>query len=150
MVAKTLDDKPRDSFILDTKIWCHPKGGIPEEEPRDNSMVVIERSLREVGTDCIDLVQLHCQTAEDWTTTYRRPRSTHLMGAGPIKCYSSVTTTSMNFDGSPVTVPGLRKVRYSQPGFTPGRPTWIAAAAAPVTSLTSSVNSARSLLARMA
>ena len=72
MVAKALADKPRESFVLVTKIWCHPKGGIPADEPRDNSMAVIERSLREAGSDYIDLIQLHCQTAEDWTTTYRR------------------------------------------------------------------------------
>jgi len=72
MVTKALAGKPRESYVLVTKIWCHPKGGIPNDEPRDNSMAVIERSLREAGSDYIDLVQLHCQTAEDWTTTYRR------------------------------------------------------------------------------
>ena len=72
MVAKALEDKPRESYVLVTKIWCHPKGGIPDSEPRDNSMAVIERSLREAATEYIDLVQLHCLTAEDWTTTYRR------------------------------------------------------------------------------
>ena len=71
MVAKSLKDKPRDSYVLVTKIWCHPKGGIPADEPRDDSMAVIERSLREADSEYIDLVQLHCQTAADWTTTYR-------------------------------------------------------------------------------
>lgn len=71
MVGKALADKPRESYVLVTKIWCHPKGGIPEHEPRDNSMAVIERSLREAGSGYLDLVQLHCQTAADWTTTYR-------------------------------------------------------------------------------
>ncbi|MFM7180832.1 MAG: aldo/keto reductase [Verrucomicrobiales bacterium] len=72
MVAKALADKPRESFVLVTKIWCHPKGGIPQEESRDDSMAVIERSLREAGSGYIDIVQLHCQTAADWTTTYRK------------------------------------------------------------------------------
>lgn len=71
MVGQALADKPRESYVLVTKIWCHPKGGIPEHEPRDNSMAVIERSLREAGSGYLDLVQLHCQTAADWTTTYR-------------------------------------------------------------------------------
>ena len=71
MVAKALKDKPRDSFVLVSKIWCHAKGGIPNDEPRDDSMAVIERFLLESGSDYIDLVQLHCQTAADWTTTYR-------------------------------------------------------------------------------
>lgn len=71
MVAKALKGKPRDSYVLVSKVWCHPKGGIPDNEPRDDSMAVIERFLREAETDHIDLVQLHCQTAADWTKTYR-------------------------------------------------------------------------------
>ncbi len=71
MVAKALKDKPRESYVLVTKVWCHPKGGIPDDEPRDDSLAVVERSLREAGSDFIDLVQLHCQTAGDWTKTYR-------------------------------------------------------------------------------
>jgi len=71
MVAKALKGKPRESYVLVSKVWCHPKGGIPDNEPRDDSMAVIERFLREAETDHIDLVQLHCQTAADWTKTYR-------------------------------------------------------------------------------
>ena len=71
MVAKTLKDKPRESYVLVTKIWCHAQGGIPDNEPRDDSKAVIERFLLEAGTDHIDLVQLHCQTAADWTKSYR-------------------------------------------------------------------------------
>jgi predicted aldo/keto reductase-like oxidoreductase len=71
MVSKALKDKPRESYVLVTKIWCHPKGGIPNDESRDDSLAVVERSLREAGSDFIDLVQLHCQTAADWTKTYR-------------------------------------------------------------------------------
>ncbi len=71
MVAKALKDKPRESYVLVSKIWCHAKGGIPADEPRDNSLAVIERFLLESGSDHLDLVQLHCQTAADWTKTYR-------------------------------------------------------------------------------
>jgi predicted aldo/keto reductase-like oxidoreductase len=71
MVAKALKGKPRESYVLVSKIWCHPKGGIPDNESRDDSKAVIERFLLEAGTDHIDLVQLHCQTAADWTKTYR-------------------------------------------------------------------------------
>ena len=70
-VAETLKDKPRESYVLVTKVWCHPKGGIPENEPRDKPAEVIERFLREAGSDYLDVVQLHCQTAADWTKTYR-------------------------------------------------------------------------------
>jgi aryl-alcohol dehydrogenase-like predicted oxidoreductase len=71
MVAKALKNQPRASYVLVTKVWCHPEGGIPDDEPRDDSLAVVERSLHEAGGGHIDLVQLHCQTAADWTTVYR-------------------------------------------------------------------------------
>ncbi len=71
-VAAALRDKPRESYVLVTKVWCHPQGGIPDHEPRDDSAAVVERSLREARTDYLDLVQLHCQTKPGWTTIYRR------------------------------------------------------------------------------
>ena len=49
MVAKALKGKPRESYVLVSKVWCHPKGGIPDDESRDDSMAVIERFLREVA-----------------------------------------------------------------------------------------------------
>jgi aryl-alcohol dehydrogenase-like predicted oxidoreductase len=70
-VARALKDKPRESYLLISKVWCHPKTGIPADEPRDDSAAVVERFLREAGTDYLDLVQLHCQTHDDWTTRYR-------------------------------------------------------------------------------
>lgn len=70
-IAQALKDKPRDSYVLVSKVWCHPKGAIPKEEPRDDSLAVVERFRREAGTDYIDLVQLHCQTKEGWTATYK-------------------------------------------------------------------------------
>ena len=71
MVAKALKDKPRESYILVSKVWCHPKGGIPNDEPRTDSAAVVERFLREAETDYIDVVQLHCQTDGLWTSIYR-------------------------------------------------------------------------------
>jgi aryl-alcohol dehydrogenase-like predicted oxidoreductase len=71
-VAAALRDKPRESYVLVTKIWCHPRGGIPAGEAREDSAAVVERSLREAATDYLDLVQLHCQTDGQWTTAYRR------------------------------------------------------------------------------
>ena len=70
-VAQALRGKPRDSYVLVSKIWCHPKGGIPDSEPRSDSAAVVERFLREADTEYIDLVQLHCQSDADWTTRYR-------------------------------------------------------------------------------
>ncbi len=71
-VAEALSDKPRDSYILVSKIWCHPKGGLPVEEPRDDAAAVVERFLKESGSDYIDIVQLHAQREKKWNKLYRR------------------------------------------------------------------------------
>ena len=71
-VAKALKGRPRDSFILVSKIWLHPKGGLPESEPRLDANLAVERFLKELETDYVDLVQLHCQTDAQWTDKMRR------------------------------------------------------------------------------
>ncbi|GAB4138118.1 MAG: hypothetical protein Kow0040_25220 [Thermogutta sp.] len=69
-VGKVLRDKPRDSYALVSKVWFHPSG-LPETERQDAGDAV-RRFLKELGTDYIDLVQIHCMTARDWTSTMRR------------------------------------------------------------------------------
>jgi predicted aldo/keto reductase-like oxidoreductase len=53
-----------------TKIWFRP-GGIPEKE-RPDANVVIERFLKEIGTDYIDLVLLHCVESPKWPQELRK------------------------------------------------------------------------------
>ena len=62
--------KPRDSFTLVTKIWYHPDG-LPEPE-RPDADVFVRRFLKELDTDYIDLVQLHCMMKSDWPRTMRK------------------------------------------------------------------------------
>jgi aryl-alcohol dehydrogenase-like predicted oxidoreductase len=59
-----LKDIPRDNYMIISKIWWD-KGGIPEPE-RPDADVVIPRFLKELGTDYIDLVLLHCVRSADW------------------------------------------------------------------------------------
>lgn len=68
LTAKALRSYPRDSYVLVTKVWLHP-GGIPAAEPRHDTRAAVERFLREAATDYLDLVQLHCLTAQDWNQT---------------------------------------------------------------------------------
>ncbi|MHB8521927.1 MAG: aldo/keto reductase, partial [Limisphaerales bacterium] len=62
-----LNKIPRDQFTVISKIWWRP-GGIPEAE-RPNADVVVERFLKELNTDYIDLILLHCVETGDWPTT---------------------------------------------------------------------------------
>jgi predicted aldo/keto reductase-like oxidoreductase len=69
-VKEALKIYPRESYIVGTKIW-EEQGGIPEAE-RPDADIVVERFRKELNTDYLDLVQIHCMTARDWTDKYKR------------------------------------------------------------------------------
>lgn len=61
---------PRDSYVLGTKIWVL-QGGIPEAE-RPDADIVVDRFRKELNTDYIDIVQLHCMMSGKWTDDQKR------------------------------------------------------------------------------
>lgn len=69
-VIPALKGITRDRFQVVTKIWWN-KGGIPEPE-RPDADVCVERFLRELKTDYLDLVLLHCVTSAKWPEELRR------------------------------------------------------------------------------
>lgn len=68
IVAEALRGKPRDSYTLVSKIWLH-NGGLPEKE-RLAPDETIPRFLRELRTDYIDVLQIHCMMNGNWTTQF--------------------------------------------------------------------------------
>jgi aryl-alcohol dehydrogenase-like predicted oxidoreductase len=56
--------------LLSSKIWVR-SGGIPEPERLDADKVV-ERFRKELNTDYLDLVQIHCMEDGNWTDTQKR------------------------------------------------------------------------------
>jgi aryl-alcohol dehydrogenase-like predicted oxidoreductase len=60
---------PRDKIAIITKIWFHP-GSLPESE-RPAAEDVISRFLKEIGTDYLDLVLLHCVSSPKWPEELR-------------------------------------------------------------------------------
>jgi len=56
---------PRESYVIATKIWVGP-GTLPEPE-RPAANVVVDRFRKELNTDYLDLVQIHCMTDGRWT-----------------------------------------------------------------------------------
>jgi len=66
IVSDALKIYPRNDFVLFTKLWFLP-GALPEAE-RPDAKTVVERFLKELQTDYIDGVQLHCVTSANWNT----------------------------------------------------------------------------------
>jgi aryl-alcohol dehydrogenase-like predicted oxidoreductase len=55
---------PRQDYMIISKIWWRP-GSLPEKD-RPDADVVVPRFLKELGTDYIDLILLHCVTSARW------------------------------------------------------------------------------------
>ena len=69
-VGRVLKGKPREEVQLVSKIWTRP-GGIPEKE-RHPVDILVQRFLKELQTDYIDVLQIHCMVASDWNVRERR------------------------------------------------------------------------------
>ena len=68
IIREAMRGKPRDSYTLITKLWLHP-GGLPERE-RLRPDETLPRFLRELGTDYIDVVKIHCMMNGAWKTQF--------------------------------------------------------------------------------
>jgi len=69
-LVPALKTVPRDKYAIITKIWFR-SGGIPEKE-RPDADVVVQRFLKEIGTDHLDLVLLHCVQSAKWPEELRK------------------------------------------------------------------------------
>ncbi len=70
LMAEALNKMNREEITLTSKIWVRG-GGIPEPE-RPDANIVVDRFRKELNTDYIDLVQLHCLVEENWTETQKK------------------------------------------------------------------------------
>ncbi|MCX6300913.1 MAG: aldo/keto reductase [Bacteroidia bacterium] len=68
--AKALKEIPREEYTLGTKIWVFP-GTIPEPE-RPDADIVVDRFRKELNTDYLDIVQLHCMMSAEWTDEQKK------------------------------------------------------------------------------
>jgi len=68
--AAALKGIPRESYTLSSKIWLS-QGGIPEPD-RPDADIVIDRFRKELNTDYIDLIQIHCMTDTEWTDKQKK------------------------------------------------------------------------------
>ena len=63
-LAGALKKMRRKDYVITSKIWFR-RGGIPEKE-RPSPDIVVERFLKELKTDYIDLILFHCVTSDQW------------------------------------------------------------------------------------
>lgn len=70
LVAEAIKKMDRADITLSSKIWVRG-GGIPEPE-RPDADIVVDRFRKELNTDYIDLVQIHCMVEENWTETQKK------------------------------------------------------------------------------
>ena len=63
-LAGALKKMRREDYVISSKIWFR-SGGIPEPE-RPSPDIVVERFLRELKTDYVDLILFHCVTSDQW------------------------------------------------------------------------------------
>jgi predicted aldo/keto reductase-like oxidoreductase len=68
--AKALNRFHREEYTLSSKIWVS-QGGIPEPE-RPDADIVVDRFRKELNTDYIDIVQIHCMTSGSWTDEQKK------------------------------------------------------------------------------
>lgn len=61
---------PRENYTLTTKMWI-TQGGVPDSEKAE-TIKVIDRFRKEMNTDYIDLVQIHCMISGEWTKEHRK------------------------------------------------------------------------------
>src|SRR3954451_6454510 len=69
LVAQVRKDRPRDTIYLATKAGRRLPKQVTEGYNRENLTGWVERSLKNLNTDAIDLLQLHCPPTE----VYYRP-----------------------------------------------------------------------------
>ena len=69
-LADALKSIPRENYVICSKIWVRP-GGIPEKDRLDAD-IIIDRFRKELNTDYIDLVLIHCMTNPQWPDQQKR------------------------------------------------------------------------------
>jgi aryl-alcohol dehydrogenase-like predicted oxidoreductase len=70
VMGEALKNMDREKITLCTKIWVR-SGGIPEQD-RPGADVVVERFRKELNTDYLDTVQIHCMEDPNWTDVQKR------------------------------------------------------------------------------
>ena len=137
-IIPALKGIPRDKFTIVSKLMIWD----PPAEEKEKPLVTIDRFLREMNTDYIDLLLLHCMMAPDWNKTLKpymdgmsEAKAKGKVRALGVSCHSMdalkvaaeepwvesvhtrINATGTDMDGSPdEVVPIIRKIHDAGKG----------------------------------
>ena len=90
LIGEALKYIPRDKIAIETKIWHRPVDWIDYK----NAKQTVDRFRKEIGTDYLDMVLLHCQTDADWDKKYTQEmddlndlKAKGVIGAVGVSCH---------------------------------------------------------------
>ena len=61
---------PREKIVIMTKIWTRSNDWLEYK----GAQFALDRFRKEIGTDFLDIVLLHCQVSPDWQTEFKKAR----------------------------------------------------------------------------
>ena len=87
LIGRLLKDRPDDEILVATKAGRRLDPHAPEGYDYDNLSVFVERSLKNLGVEALDLLQLHCPPTETYRQDSTFEALDRLQGAGKIRNY---------------------------------------------------------------
>jgi aryl-alcohol dehydrogenase-like predicted oxidoreductase len=87
LIGRLLKDRPDDEILVATKAGRRLDPHAAEGYDYDNLSVFVERSLKNLGVEALDLLQLHCPPTETYRQASTFEALDRLQGAGKIRNY---------------------------------------------------------------
>ncbi len=87
LIGKLLKDRPNDEILVATKAGRRLDPHTPEGYNHDNLSAFVERSLKNLGVEALDLLQLHCPPTEAYRQDSTFEALDRLQEAGKVRNY---------------------------------------------------------------
>jgi aryl-alcohol dehydrogenase-like predicted oxidoreductase len=87
LIGRLLEDRPQDEILVATKAGRRLDPHTPEGYNHDNLSSFVERSLKNLGVEALDLLQLHCPPTEAYSQDSTFESLDRLQEAGKIRNY---------------------------------------------------------------
>jgi aryl-alcohol dehydrogenase-like predicted oxidoreductase len=87
LIGSLLQDRPNDEILVATKAGRRLDPHVPEGYDYDNLSAFVERSLKNLGVDALDLLQLHCPPTEAYRQDSTFEALDRLQEAGKVRYY---------------------------------------------------------------